>query len=190
MRDLRQVGQQLGPGALVMRVGVGRVAVLVEHHPVGVLGGQLLGVRDRRVRPALGGREDDPRAVELEQLAALDRGVLRHHADHRIALEQGRHRQRDAGVATGRFENGGAGLQDSALFGVLDHPQRGPVLDGARRVAVLELGPQPHVRRPVLAVIPAGRQPAQARPAACCRTPPAASRTASKSNRLPRRAGW
>ena len=41
--DRRQVGEQLGAGALVVREGVGLVAVLVEHHPVGVLGGDLLG---------------------------------------------------------------------------------------------------------------------------------------------------
>jgi len=33
-----------------------------------------------------------------------------------------------------------------AMFRLLDHLQRGPVLDRAGRVAVLQLGPQPHVR--------------------------------------------
>ena len=41
-------------------------------------------------------------------------------------------------------------MQNAAALGVLDHPQRGPVLDGSGRIAVLELGPQPHVRSPIL----------------------------------------
>ena len=35
--DLRKVGEDLGAGALLVRQCVGGVAVLVEHHPVGVL---------------------------------------------------------------------------------------------------------------------------------------------------------
>ena len=40
--------QQLGGGALVVRERVGLVAVLVHHHPVRVLGGDLLGDPDAR----------------------------------------------------------------------------------------------------------------------------------------------
>ena len=48
-----------GPGGLVVRPGVRLVAVLVEHHPVGVLGGQPAGHPDRLVGPARSGRGDD-----------------------------------------------------------------------------------------------------------------------------------
>ena len=104
--------------------------------------------------PPSAGREDDLRAVELQQLAAFDRRVLRHHADQPVALELRGHRQRDAGVAAGRLQDRGAGLEQPVALGLLDHPQRGPVLDGTGRVAVLELGPQPHVRA-VGVVVPA-----------------------------------
>src|SRR3712207_7794761 len=55
------------PGALVVRLRVGRVAVLVQHDPVVVLGRQALGDRDRLVRAARGRREDDPGAVHLDR---------------------------------------------------------------------------------------------------------------------------
>ena len=61
--DLGAVAQDLGAGGAVVRVGVGRVAVLVEHHPVRVLRGELLGHRDGLVRPARRGRGDDLRPV-------------------------------------------------------------------------------------------------------------------------------
>ncbi|BFO21905.1 hypothetical protein SHKM778_82930 [Streptomyces sp. KM77-8] len=41
--DGRQVGEDLGAGGRVVGAGVVRVAVLVEHDPVGVLGGEFLG---------------------------------------------------------------------------------------------------------------------------------------------------
>jgi hypothetical protein len=41
----------------------------------------------------------------------------------------------------------------SVLLGLLDHEERGAVLDRAGRVAVFQLGPQPHVG--------CGRQPRQ-----------------------------
>ena len=48
----RQVRQELGSGRLVMRAGIGLVAVLVQHHPVGVLGRKALSDPDGLVRAA------------------------------------------------------------------------------------------------------------------------------------------
>jgi hypothetical protein len=45
-----------------------------------------------------------------------------------------------AGVSGGRFEDGGPGLEDSALLGVEDHAQSGPVFDTASGVEELKLG--------------------------------------------------
>ena len=94
-----------GPVRLVVRPGVGLVAVLVEHHPVRVLGGDLLGDRDGLVGAARRRREDDLRAVHPQQLDPLGRDVLRHHADQPVAAQLGHHGQRDAGVAAGRLED-------------------------------------------------------------------------------------
>ncbi len=74
--DLGAVGPDLGARPLVVGLGVGGVAVLVEEDDVALLG-QLLGHPDGAVA-ALGGRRgDDLGAEDLQQLAALDRHVLR-----------------------------------------------------------------------------------------------------------------
>ena len=110
--DVGQVGEDLRAGAGVVRVGVGRVAVLVEHHPVGVLGGHAaLATRTASLEPPAAGRGHDLGAPHPQQLAALLRGVLGHHADQPVALEPGGHRQRDAGVAAGGLEDRAAGPQ-------------------------------------------------------------------------------
>ncbi len=153
VRDRRQVPQQLRPGRLVVRAGVGLVAVLEQHHPVGMVGGDLPGPRHGLVGAAGGRREDDLRAVHPEDLGALGRDVLRHHADQPVAAQLRHHGQRDAGVAAGRLEDGVAGPEPPVGLGGAHHVERGAVLDAAGRVAILELRPQPDVGR--------GRQPRQ-----------------------------
>ena len=80
-----------------------------------------------------------------EQLAALDRGVLRHHADQLVTTLRRHHGERDAGVARRRLQDRRAGLQQAVLLGGLHHVQRGTILDRTGRVAVFELRPQPHI---------------------------------------------
>ncbi len=143
--DGGEVGEDLGAGGGVVRTGVVRVAVLVEHHPVRVLGGQLLGDPDGGVGAAGRRRGDDLRAPHGEQFTPLGRGVLRHHAHDAVALELGRHGEGDAGVAAGRLQDGAAGGEPAVLLGLFDHVQRGPVLDRARGVAVLQLRPDADV---------------------------------------------
>ncbi len=147
VRDLGAVAQDLRAGGAVVRVGVGRVAVLVEHHPVGVLRGEPLGHRDGLVRAARRGRGDDLGAVHREQLSPLLRRVLRHHADQPVALELARHGQRDAGVAGRGLEHRAARAEQAVGLGPLDHRQRGPVLDRPGGVAVFQLRPQPDIGR-------------------------------------------
>ena len=57
--DLGAVPPDLGSGALVVGLGIGRVGVLVEEGPLGVLGGQCLGPSHRAVGPLGAGRLDD-----------------------------------------------------------------------------------------------------------------------------------
>ena len=87
------------------------------------------------------GRVDDLGAVHLQQLRALGRDVLGHDDLQRVALARADHRQRDAGVAGGRLEDRLARADQALLLGVLDQRARDAVLDRARRVARLELGP-------------------------------------------------
>src|SRR6476469_4528707 len=156
--DPGEVLEELGAGALLVREGVGLVAVLVEHDPVGVLPRDLLGDAHGLVGTAGRGRGDDLGAPHPQQLAALLGGVLGHHADDAVALELRGHRERDARVAAGRLEDRAAGPQGAVGLGLLDHPQRRAVLDGAGRVAVLELRPEAYVGPVRLA---AGREPRQ-----------------------------
>lgn len=145
VRDGREVGEDLRAGGGVVGARVVRVAVLVEHHPVGVFGRELLGDADGRVGAARRRGGDDLGAPHGEQVAPLLRGVLRHDADDAVALELGRHGERDAGVAAGRLQDGAAGRQAAVLLRLLDHVERGAVLDRAGRVPVLQLGPDADV---------------------------------------------
>ncbi len=138
-----QVGEDLGAGGGVVGARVVRIAVLVQHHPVRMFGRQLLGDAYGRVGTPRRGRGDDLRAPHRQQVAPLLGGVLRHDAHDAVALEPGRHGQGDAGVAGGRLQDGAAGRQPAVLLGLFDHVERGAVLDGAGRVAVLQLGPDP-----------------------------------------------
>ena len=130
--------------AVVVGVRVGLVAVLVGHVVGRVFGGHLERHRDRAVG-ALGALGvDDLRAVHPQQLRALGRDVLRHHDLQPVALARADHRQRDAGVAGGGFEDRLARADRALLLGVLDQRARDPVLDRSGRVARLELRPDAH----------------------------------------------
>jgi len=145
--DARQVLQDLRRRAFVVGERVRRVAVLVEHHPVRVLLGELLGYPHRLVGPTGGRRRHDLGTPHAQQLPSLLGRVLGHDADQPVALELGRHGERDPGVARRRLEDRDTRPKDALLLGLLDHPQRRAILDRARRVTVFELRPQPYVWR-------------------------------------------
>jgi hypothetical protein len=65
--------------------------------------------------------------------------VLRHDQHQPIALHGGDHRQGDAGVAAGGFDQHIAGSNLPARLGVLDHAQRRPILDRTGGVVDLQL---------------------------------------------------
>src|SRR5207302_7567974 len=67
--DLRAVPPDLGPGALVVGLGVGLVAVLVEKGVLRVLLGEVARQAYGAVRPLGAGRLDDRGAPHLTQLA-------------------------------------------------------------------------------------------------------------------------
>ena len=72
-----QVGEDLGAGGRVVGARVGRVAVLVEHHPVGVLGGELLGDAGRpSLEPPAAGEEMISAPHMREQLRGAPREVF------------------------------------------------------------------------------------------------------------------
>ncbi len=142
VRDARAVAQDLGAGALVVRLGVRGVAVLVQEEPFGVLLGQRTGHAHGAVGALGAGRLDDLGAPHLEQLAALDRDVGRQHDLERVALHPAHHGQADAGVARRRLDEHLVRLarhQHPVPLGLLDQRQRHPVLDRPAGVLALEL---------------------------------------------------
>ena len=142
VRDARAVTQDLGSGALVVRFGIGRVGVLVEEDPLGVLLGQAAGHADGAVGPLGPRRLNDLRTPQLEELAALHRHVGRHDHLERVALDLADHGEPDAGVARRRLHQDLvrlAGHQHSRPLGVLDERERHPVLDRPAGILPLEL---------------------------------------------------
>src|SRR5437667_101671 len=70
---------------------------------------------------------------------ALDAHVVGHRQDQPVASHRGRHRQPDAGVAAGRLDDRGAGLEHAPPLGVLEHRDGDAVLDAPTGIERLEL---------------------------------------------------
>ena len=101
---------------------------------------QFLGRVARQLHAAFLAGEHQLRAKGAHGLAALYALVFRHHQYHLVAAHRRRHRQRNAGVAAGRFDQGIARLDLAARLGLCDHRQRGPVFHRARRIIAFQLG--------------------------------------------------
>ena len=130
--DLRAGGFKVG-------LGVGGVYKLAGNEAVGNLLGQLicLGNGTLHALGALG--EHQLRAIGLHQLAALHAHGIRHDDDDAVAPCRCHGRKTDAGIAGGRLNNDGAGLQSASCFCVVDHGLGDPVLYGTGGVEVFQL---------------------------------------------------
>ena len=84
--------------------------------------------------------QDQLRAVGFHQLTALDGHGLGHDDDNAVAARGCDRGQADAGIAGGRLNDDGAGLQLAGGFGVVDHRLCDAVLDGAGGIEVFQLG--------------------------------------------------
>ena len=102
--DLGTVAPDLRAGPLVVGLRVGRVGVLVEEGPLGMLLGELPGPAHRAVGTLLAGRVDDLGAPDLEQLPPLGRHVGGQHHLQVVALHLADQGHPDAGVARGRLD--------------------------------------------------------------------------------------
>ncbi len=116
-----------------MGLGVRRVDKLAGDEAVRDLRGQLVGLGDGALHAlgALG--QHQLRAIGLHQLAALHAHGVRHDDDDTIAACSGHGGKADAGVAGGRLDDDGAGLQQTLFFCVVDHGLGDPVLLRNRR---------------------------------------------------------
>ena len=122
--------------------GVGRIRKLAGQEAAGRLRGDLLRLGNGTLHALRAVRQDELRAISLEQVAALDAHGLRHGQDDAIAA-RGRHGGKaDAGVAARRLDDDSARLQQAALLGIVQHGTGDAVLYTARGVKIFDLGQQ------------------------------------------------
>ena len=123
----------LGRGVAV-NLGIGRVGELLQHDRAGGLFDQFLGPLYGPPHAQLGRGEFYFGAQQLEHLAALLGHAFRHRQDQPVSLGGADESQRNPGVARGRLDQGGAGLDAALAFGGLDHGNPDAVLDRAERI--------------------------------------------------------
>ncbi|MNZ41680.1 hypothetical protein D3C78_592350 [compost metagenome] len=128
----------LGAGAGIVGFGIVTVAELVEHQAT-AFGLQPVGQVASALHAFFFADQDQLGAIGRHGCLAFSTGVVRHDQDHLVTLDRRRHGQGDSGVARRRFDQGVAGLDLAAQFGVADHRQRRPVFDRTRRVIAFKL---------------------------------------------------
>jgi hypothetical protein len=129
---------QLGTGSLVVRERVVGVGELVEDDPAAFIA-HAFGNVARQFHAAILRRQHQLGAKGLHGLPALDALVLGHDQDHPVAARGSDHRQRNAGIAGGGFDQRVSRADLAALLGARDHRQRRAILDRPGRVVALEL---------------------------------------------------
>ena len=133
-----EVVEDLLGGRSGVEVGVGFVLELAGEEPAVRLG-EFDGFGDHAGAAAGGWGDDDFRAEEAHQPAALDAEGLGHGDDERVALLCAHHGEADAGVAAGGLDHGLAGLELAAALGIFDDSEGETVFDGAERVEGFDL---------------------------------------------------
>ena len=97
----------LGPSGGQVNGRVGGVVELLQNEAVRRLGQNLVGLGDGALHAVRSGGQHDLRAIGQQRHPALQAHGLRHGEDNFVALDCGHKRQRDAGVAAGRFDQYG-----------------------------------------------------------------------------------
>ena len=131
----------LGACGFVVHPAVVAIAELIQHATLAIglhLQGQIAGV----LHAAAARGQHQLGAIGAHGLGALQTQIFGHHQNHAVALDSSHHRQRNAGVAAGGFNQGIARLDVAALLRPLDHRQRRAILDRTGRVVALELAQQ------------------------------------------------
>ena len=133
--------QDLDRRGALMGQWIRGIGELARHERAGRLFHHLLGTCDRAGHPIRGRREHDVRAVRTQDVPTLEAHVLRHHEHAAVAADRSDHREADAGVAAGGFDDGRARAQTTRALGLDDHGQRRAILHAACRVHELALAP-------------------------------------------------
>ena len=132
----------LGSRGGVVRLGIDLVVELIGQDGARRVLGDLLGLhhvvvgmirRDRRRR------DDDLRAVRLEQADLLLRHLVGHGEHAAVALERRRDGQAHAGIAAGSLDDGPAGAKLTPPLRRFDDGEADPVLHRAARIHILGL---------------------------------------------------
>ena len=140
-----------------------RGVVVLAHEEVALLLLQPPRLLDRANRTLVGGGEDDLGTVGDEDALALLAHVLGHDEHRPVSLHRRDHRESDTGVARGRLDDGHVRGENAATLRVLDHVERGAVLDRPAGVEALELHPECGGKRVVDLVEADHRSPADGR---------------------------
>ena len=130
----------LRTGGLDVCLRIGRVHELAGDKGVGNLLCQLIRLGNGTFHALCALAQDQLCAVSLHQLAALHAHGLGHHDDDAVALGSGHSGQTNAGVAGGRLNDHGTGLQLAGGLGIVDHLLGNAILDRAGGVEVFQLG--------------------------------------------------
>jgi hypothetical protein len=140
MSTLPSVSRQIS-SAVVLRwmAGLAGIGKLLQDDAVRDLGGQFLGLGNGALHALRPFRQDDARAEDLEELAALGAHRLRHGQDELEALGGGDEGQRDAGVAAGRLDQDAVLGDLAGLDGLIDHREADAVLDAREGVEEFQL---------------------------------------------------
>ena len=123
-----------------MRLGVRGVDELAGDEASRRLRGDLFSLGDGTLHALCAVGENELCAVGLHQLAALDAHGLGHDDDDAIAACGGHGCKADTGIAGGRLDDDGVGLQLAACLSVIKNGLGDTILDGACGVEVFELG--------------------------------------------------
>ena len=118
----------LRPSAREMGERIIRVRKLIEDppSPLGLhFERQISGAFHARVGADL----NQLRTVSRHGLLAFFAAIVWHDQDKWIAADSRRHRQRDAGIATGRLDESVSRRNITARFSERNHTQRRPILD-------------------------------------------------------------
>ena len=119
--------------------GVRRVRELAGNERVRNLFGQLGRAGDGALHALAAVGQHQLGAVSLHQIATLDRHGFRHGDDDAVATGGRQRAQADAGVAGGRLDDDGVGVQLAFGLGLVEHRLRDTVLHRPGRVEQLHL---------------------------------------------------
>src|SRR5271163_1774464 len=135
-------------GGAIVRLPIRRIAVLIW---VEVLFrfrcDDLMNAANCAVGAFVAGSNNELGPQSVEDALALVRGTLRQAEFHRIAEGRADHGIGNSRIAAGSIDDRLAGAQGAAGQTILNHAQRGSVLDGSSRIAPLRLGVEFHVRK-------------------------------------------